>query len=139
MLEVRGLRKSFGGFNAVNGANLEVAEGEIVAVIGPNGAGKTTLFSLITGILSPDGGQIVFQGEDITGLAAHRICKKGITRSFQVVNIFPRLTVFENVRVAVLSQQGRTSNLFTRAFSWRAEGSGDSYSARRQTPASDPG
>ena len=113
MLEVRGIRKSFGGFNAVNGANLEVAEGEIVAVIGPNGAGKTTLFSLITGILAPDGGQIIFKGEDITGLPAYKTCKKGITRSFQVVNIFSRLTVFENVRIAVLSQQGKTSNLFT--------------------------
>ena len=113
MLEVRGIRKSFGGFNAVNGANLEVAEGEIVAVIGPNGAGKTTLFSLITGILAPDGGQIIFKGEDITGLPAYKTCKKGITRSFQVVNIFSRLTVFENVRIAVLSQQGKTFNLFT--------------------------
>ena len=113
MLEVRGIRKSFGGFNAVNGANLEVAEGEIVAVIGPNGAGKTTLFSLITGILAPDGGQVIFKGEDITGLPAYKTCKKGITRSFQVVNIFSRLTVFENVRIAVLSQQGKTSNLFT--------------------------
>ena len=113
MLEVKGLHKSFGGFSAVNGANLEVAKGEIVAVIGPNGAGKTTLFSLITGTLSPDGGQVIFKGEDITGLPAHRTCKKGITRSFQVVNIFSRLTVFENVRIAVLSQQGKTFNLFT--------------------------
>jgi branched-chain amino acid transport system ATP-binding protein len=113
MLEVKGIRKSFGGFKAVNGANLEVTEGEIVAVIGPNGAGKTTLFSLITGILAPDGGQVIFKGEDITGLPAYKTCKKGITRSFQVVNIFSRLTVFENVRIAVLSQQGRTSNLFT--------------------------
>ncbi len=113
MLEVKRLKKSFGGFKAVNGANLEVAEGEIVAVIGPNGAGKTTLFNLITGILPPDSGQIIFKGEDITRLPAHRTCKKGITRSFQVVNIFSRLTVFENVRVAVLSQQERTFNLFT--------------------------
>jgi branched-chain amino acid transport system ATP-binding protein len=113
MLEVRGLQKSFGGFRAVNDANLEVAEGEIVAVIGPNGAGKTTLFNLITGTLAPDGGQVIFRGENITGLPANRTCKKGITRSFQVVNIFSRLTVFENVRVAVLSQQGRTFNLFT--------------------------
>jgi branched-chain amino acid transport system ATP-binding protein len=113
MLEVRGIQKSFAGFQAVNGANLDVAEGEIVAVIGPNGAGKTTLFNLITGILTPDRGQVIFKGEDITGLPAHRTCKKGITRSFQVVNIFSRLTVFENVRIAVLSQQGRTFNLFT--------------------------
>jgi branched-chain amino acid transport system ATP-binding protein len=113
MLEVRGIHKSFAGFKAVNGANLEVAEGEIVAVIGPNGAGKTTLFSLITGILPPDRGQVIFKGEDIAGIPAYRTCKKGIARSFQVVNIFSRLTVFENVRIAVLSQQGRTFNLFT--------------------------
>jgi len=113
MLEVKGLSKSFGGFKAVNGANLEVAKGEIVAVIGPNGAGKTTLFNLVTGILKPDEGQVLFKGEDITGLPAYRTCKKGITRSFQVVNIFSRLTVFENVRIAVLSQQEKTFNLFT--------------------------
>ena len=113
MLEVRSLSKSFGGFRAVNGANLEVDKGEIVAVIGPNGAGKTTLFNLVTGILKPDEGQVLFKGEDITGLPAYRTCKKGITRSFQVVNIFSRLTVFENVRIAVLSQQEKTFNLFT--------------------------
>lgn len=98
---------------AVNGADLEVAAGEIVAVIGPNGAGKTTLFNLITGILRPDAGRIIFKGEDIAGLAAHRTFKKGISRSFQVVNIFPRLSVLENVRLAVLAQQEKTFNLFT--------------------------
>ena len=72
---------------AVARANLYVRQGEIVAVIGPNGAGKTTLFNLVTGQLKPDEGKILFQGEDIAGLAPHRICKKGITRSFQVVNI----------------------------------------------------
>lgn len=113
MLEVRGLSKSFGGFKAVNRANLDVNKGEIVAVIGPNGAGKTTLFNLVTGILKPDEGQVIFKGEEITGLPAHKTCKKGITRSFQVVNIFPRLTVFENVRISVLSQQGKTYNWFT--------------------------
>jgi branched-chain amino acid transport system ATP-binding protein len=113
MLEVRGLSKSFGGFMAVNRANLDVNKGEIVAVIGPNGAGKTTLFNLVTGILRPDEGQVIFKGEEITGLPAHQTCKKGITRSFQVVNIFSRLTVFENVRISVLSQQGKTYNWFT--------------------------
>ncbi len=113
MLQVRDLRKSFGGFMAVNGARLDVAKGEIVAVIGPNGAGKTTLFNLITGILRPDNGQVLFKDEDITGLPAFRTCKKGITRSFQVVNIFSRLTVFENVRISVLSQQEKTLTLFT--------------------------
>jgi branched-chain amino acid transport system ATP-binding protein len=113
MLEVREVCKSFSGFTAVNRANLEVNRGEIVAVIGPNGAGKTTLFNLVTGILKPDGGQILFKGEEITGLPVHKTCKKGITRSFQVVNIFSRMTVFENVRISVLSQQGKTGNWFT--------------------------
>ena len=113
MLEVKGLSKSFGGFLAVNKATLEVSKGEIVAVIGPNGAGKTTLFNLVTGILKPDEGQVIFKGEEITGLPAHKTCKKGITRSFQVVNIFSRLTVFENVRISVLSQQGKTYHWFT--------------------------
>jgi len=112
MLEVKGLSKSFGGFLAVNKATLNVSKGEIVAVIGPNGAGKTTLFNLVTGILKPDEGQVMFKGEEITGLPAHRTCKKGITRSFQVVNIFSRLTVFENVRISVLSQQGKTYHWF---------------------------
>lgn len=113
MLEVKGLSKSFGGFRAVNRATLEVKKGEIVAVIGPNGAGKTTLFNLITGILKPDEGQVIFKGEEITGLPAYKTCRKGITRSFQVVNIFSRLTVFENVRISVLSQQGKTYYWFT--------------------------
>jgi branched-chain amino acid transport system ATP-binding protein len=115
MLQVKGLRKSFGGFMAVNGADLQVDKGEIVAVIGPNGAGKTTLFNLITGILSPDSGRIIFKGEDIAGLSAHRVFKKGISRSFQVVNIFPRLSVLENVRLAVLAEQEKTFNFFTPA------------------------
>jgi branched-chain amino acid transport system ATP-binding protein len=105
---VESVVKSFGGFRAVNGANLEVNAGEIVAVIGPNGAGKTTLFHLITGHLSPDSGRILFKGREIAGLAPHVICRKGITRSFQVVNIFPRLTVFENVQIAVLSRERKT-------------------------------
>ncbi len=113
MLEVEGIKKSFSGFMAVSGAYLDVRQGEIVAVIGPNGAGKTTLFNLITGILKPDAGVVRFKGEEITRLPAYRTCRKGISRSFQVVNIFSRLTVFENVQIGVLSQQRRTLNLFT--------------------------
>jgi branched-chain amino acid transport system ATP-binding protein len=112
MLQVEGLKKSFDDFLAVNGANLTVGQGEIVAVIGPNGAGKTTLFNLITGALKRDRGRIVFKGEEISELPPYDICKKGISRSYQIVNIFPRLTVFENVQVAVLSYQRRSSNLF---------------------------
>ena len=112
MLEVRNVSKSFGGFKAVDRASLDVEKGEIVAVIGPNGAGKTTLFNVITGVLKPNEGQVIFKGEDITGLPSHKMCKKGIARSFQIVNIFSRLTVFENVQIAVLTEQGRDLNLF---------------------------
>lgn len=115
MLQVEAVDKSFDGFIAVNQANLVVDKGKVVAVIGPNGAGKTTLFNLITGQLKPDKGKIIFKGEDITGFAPYQICKMGVARAFQVVNIFSRLTVFECVQVAVLSQQGRHSNLFSPA------------------------
>jgi branched-chain amino acid transport system ATP-binding protein len=113
VLRVESLQKSFGGFKAVNGANLEVQKGEIIAVIGPNGAGKTTLFNLITGVLRPDAGRVLFKEEDITGLPPHRICRKRISRSFQVVNVFQRLTVFENVQISVLSREKKTWKLFT--------------------------
>lgn len=113
MLEVRNISKSFGGFKAISRASLDVKKGEIVAVIGPNGAGKTTLFNVITGVLKPNEGQVIFKGEEITGLSSYKVCKKGIARSFQIVNIFPRLTVFENVQIAVLTEQGRDLNLFT--------------------------
>ena len=112
MLKVEAVVKSFDDFMAVNGANLAVGKGEIVAVIGPNGAGKTTLFNLITGALKRDRGKIVFKGEDIGELPPYEICKKGISRSYQIVNIFPRLTVFKNVQVAVLSQQRKSRKLF---------------------------
>ena len=97
---------------AVDGAELSVGKGELVAVIGPNGAGKTTLFNLISGQLKPDRGKVIFMDEDITNLPPYQICKKGIARSFQIVNIFHRLTVFGNVQVAVLSQQRKSNTLF---------------------------
>ena len=112
MLKVENLRKAFGDFQAVNGAELSVGRGDLVAVIGPNGAGKTTLFNLITGHLKPDHGRVVFKGADIARQPAHLICRKGIARSFQVANIFPRLTVFRNVQVSVLSQQHLSRTLF---------------------------
>ena len=112
MLRVESIVKSFDGFMAVNGATLKVEKGDVVAVIGPNGAGKTTLFNLISGQLPPTAGSIWFKDENIAGLAPHRVCRKGISRSYQVVNIFHRLTVFENVQVAVLSNRKRTFNLF---------------------------
>lgn len=112
MLRVEEIHKSFDDFKAVNGANLTVEKGELVAVIGPNGAGKTTLFNLITGQLKPDQGKVVFKDEDISKLPPYKICSRGIARSFQIANIFPRLTVFRNVQVSVLSQQGKSRKLF---------------------------
>jgi branched-chain amino acid transport system ATP-binding protein len=113
VLEVKSLSKSFGGFVAVNRARLGVEKGEVVAVIGPNGAGKTTLFNLITGVLKPENGKVFFKGEDITGLPSYEVCRKGISRSFQVVNVFQRLSIFENVQISVLSRERKTWNLFT--------------------------
>lgn len=115
MLRAESISKSFDGFLAVNEANLTVEQGEIVAVIGPNGAGKTTLFKLITGHLRPDTGRITFKGEDISGLPPYEICRKGISLSFQIVNVFSRMTVFENVQVAVLSHQKKTRKLLSSA------------------------
>jgi len=100
LLETKGLTKRFGGLTAVDNVNFQVAKGELRAVIGPNGAGKTTFFNLIAGRLPPTRGEIWFKGEDITHIPPHRIPKKGIGRSYQITNIFPKLTVFENVRLA---------------------------------------
>ena len=99
MLEVRGLSKIFGGLRAVDRASLDVAEGSIAALIGPNGAGKTTLFAAITGFAAPDEGSVRFLGADITGLAPHVICRRGMVRTFQVTQPFAQLSVRENIMV----------------------------------------
>jgi branched-chain amino acid transport system ATP-binding protein len=111
ILQAEGLTRSFGGLRAVNRVSLQIEEGELSSIIGPNGAGKTTLFNLLTGKLRPDSGRIVFEGEDITRLSPHEICRKGIGRSFQRINIFPRLSAFDNVQVAVLSEEKKTRNI----------------------------
>ena len=115
MLEMRGLSKSFGGFVAVADVSLTVEAGQIAAVIGPNGAGKSTLFNLITGHLRPDRRPVLLDGRDITGVAPHRICRMGMGRSFQRTNIFPKLTVFENVQAAFLAHRGRGRNFWSRS------------------------
>jgi branched-chain amino acid transport system ATP-binding protein len=115
MLSVKAVRKSFDRFRAVDRADLVVHQGAIVAVIGPNGAGKSTLFKMITGHLKPDSGSITFKGEPIEGQPPYRICRKGLSLAFQIVNVFGRLTVFENVQVAVLAYQRRSFSLFSRA------------------------
>ncbi|MHB8076100.1 ABC transporter ATP-binding protein [Desulfosporosinus fructosivorans] len=113
MLQVEKLRKAFDGFQAIADANLSVPKGEVVAVIGPNGAGKSTLFNLITGHLQADSGHIRFQREEITNLAPYKICHKGMARSFQLINIFSSLTVFENVQTSVLAKHRLDRNFFT--------------------------
>ena len=99
MLEVQALSKSFGGLAAVERVSLDVGHDEIVALIGPNGAGKTTLFACIAGFIKADAGSVRFLGNDVTGLAPHRICACGIARTFQITQPFARLSVLENVMV----------------------------------------
>jgi len=101
MLAIENLRKSFGGVSAMNGVTLEFAQGSLTAVIGPNGAGKTTFFNLITGAFRPDAGRILLGDEDIAGLSAPDIVRRGIGRAFQIANIFPSLTVREAILGAV--------------------------------------
>lgn len=96
------LTKRFGGLTAVNEVSFSVEEGEFLGLIGPNGAGKTTLFHLITGFLKPDAGRIVFRGQSIRGWKPYRICRLGLTRTFQIVKPFSQMTVLENVMVASL-------------------------------------
>lgn len=115
ILEVRNIVKSFGGLRALQDVSLTVGAGEIRAVIGPNGAGKSTLFNVMTGLLPPDSGEVAFDGERITGLPPHRIIRKGISRSFQITNIFPRMSVFENVQVALFSHKKKSRNPFVPA------------------------
>ncbi len=112
ILTVERVKKSFGGFVAVNGVSFTVKKGELCSIIGPNGAGKTTLFNLITGHLPSDDGKLVFKDIDITYMPPHRICRLGIGRSFQRTNIFPRLTVFDNVQSAVLAHRGESLSFF---------------------------
>ncbi|MDP2702233.1 MAG: ABC transporter ATP-binding protein, partial [Candidatus Rokubacteria bacterium] len=114
MLDVRDLRKSFDGFQALSGVSFSVPRGSISAIIGPNGAGKTTLFNLITGHLRPDAGSVSFKGQEVTGIAPHDLCRLGMGRSFQRTNIFPRLTVFQNIQAAFLCHRGRGWNLLAR-------------------------
>ncbi len=109
MLEVRGVAKRFGGLVALNGVDLQIGEGEIIGLVGPNGAGKTTLVNIIGGIYRPDSGEVRFKGEKISELKPNQICKKGIARTFQSVQIFPEMTAIENVMVGALF--GRSENV----------------------------
>jgi branched-chain amino acid transport system ATP-binding protein len=112
LLELDRVTRYFGALGAVNGVTLSVGRQERRAIIGPNGAGKTTLFNLITGHLAPSGGRIFFDGRNITGLAPHRVARQGISRSFQRTNLFPRLTVRENLRLAAAAGGHGSYRLF---------------------------
>src|SRR6476646_1431444 len=112
LLAVNGITCRFGGLLAVNAASLTAEAGQITALIGPNGAGKTTLFSIITGFLPPSQGRIVYDGADITGVPPHRLARRGIARTFQIVQPFVGLTVRENIAVgAHLSRPRRADAL----------------------------
>lgn len=113
ILQVDNLVKSFDGFIAVAGVSFQVEKGELCSMIGPNGAGKTTIFNMITGQLPMDKGRVVFNGMDISDLPGHKICRLGLGRSFQRINIFSRLTVFENIQAAILTHRGKSLNFFT--------------------------
>lgn len=102
ILEAQGVTKRFGGLVAVNNVTLGVNSGEIFGLIGPNGAGKTTLLNVMSGVYRPERGTVKFEGQDITGLTSHRVCKKGIGRTFQIVRSFPEMSALENVMVAVI-------------------------------------
>ncbi len=106
ILETQGLTMDFRGFRALDGVDLRVEEGTIHAVIGPNGAGKTTLFNLLSGLLPPTRGRIMFGDTEITGHPPHQIARLGIARSFQITSVFPHLTLLDNVRLAL---QARTA------------------------------
>jgi len=111
ILATEDLAIRFGGLTALDQVNFTVAEGEIRAIIGPNGAGKSTFFNCLTGVLRPSSGRILFDGENITGFSPDRISQKGIARSYQITNILPNATVFENVRIAAQSRRHRWSLL----------------------------
>lgn len=115
ILQVDGLSKNFGALRAVDNVSFGINQGDLVALIGPNGAGKTTLFNIITGFLTPEAGKVMFKGEDITKLPPHCIAHKKIGIAFQITNIFPRLTVFQNIQVALFASRGKTKNLFSLA------------------------
>jgi branched-chain amino acid transport system ATP-binding protein len=133
ILETRALRKEFGGLVAVDDVSLQVEAGLLHAIIGPNGAGKTTFFNLLSGNLPPTRGQVFYKGQDITEVPLHRRAHLGIGRSFQITNVFPNLTVLENVRLAA---QARGSDNFK---IWRHYRGFSSYESRAASIVQDVG
>jgi len=103
ILQTQGLRKEYGALVAVADVSIEIEENTLHSIIGPNGAGKTTLFNMLSGTVKPTAGSVVYRGEDITALPVYRTIRKGIGRSYQITNVFPNLSVFENIRLAAQS------------------------------------
>jgi branched-chain amino acid transport system ATP-binding protein len=106
LLEIDGLRKEFFRLPALGGVSLTVEAGDLLGLIGPNGSGKTTLFNCVTGVLRPSGGRVRFKGEDITGLSADLVHRRGIARTFQLIQLFPEMTVHENMLLAAQEREG---------------------------------
>ena len=114
MLRSEGIQKYYGDFCALDGVSVHVDPGEFVSIIGPNGAGKTTLVDVITGRFKPEAGAVYFKDKEVTGMKPEKLCKLGMARSFQLVNIFPELTVHEFITVAIVSRLGSGGSLLSR-------------------------
>jgi len=123
ILSVRGVSKRFGGLQAVGDLSFDVAPGAIKALIGPNGAGKTTLFNLISGVVTPDSGQVVFGGAEVQGMPSHEIAIRGMVRTFQHIRLFPKMTVLENLMVGrhIHSRSGFIAGMLNLPSTWREE------------------
>ena len=115
LIETVGVGKAYGDFVALEAVTLSIAEGELVSIVGPNGAGKTTLVNVLTGLLKPTTGVVRFKGDDIAGIGPVMLAKRGMARAFQLVHIFPAMTVAETIAVAVVSQSGKSLRLFASA------------------------
>jgi branched-chain amino acid transport system ATP-binding protein len=115
LLRITGLTKMFGALRVLDGINMEVQEGSLHSVVGPNGAGKTTLFNVISGFIRPTEGKVEFKGEDITQFPLYRMAHLGMSRSFQVITLFPELTALENIRLAVQAKRKERFSLFKKA------------------------
>jgi branched-chain amino acid transport system ATP-binding protein len=134
ILETRSLSKSFGALTAVNGVSLAIEAGSLHSIIGPNGAGKTTLFNLLTGTFAPTSGKIVFDQKDITGTPAHRVAHLGLARSFQRTNVFPALSLLDNVWIAAFACSPAKRN-----FLWRKTQQYPEISGRARQALADVG
>jgi branched-chain amino acid transport system ATP-binding protein len=112
LIETQGVGKAYGDFVALQDVSLSIAQDELVSIVGPNGAGKTTLVNVLTGLLKPTSGVVKFKGEDIAGIGPVKLAKRGMARAFQLVHIFPAMTVAQTIAVAVVTQSGKSLRMF---------------------------